>query len=158
MATNGLSRNARRRRNAAGGMMRGASSAVSTILRGGLETLREQAGTQAAYLGEFIRDQGDRFLRDRKERVADELSNVGRAIRVAADKLLDNDEWLGGYVNTAAAGVERTAKFIGRRDLAELGQDFERFARRHPAAVLGGLFAVGLVAGRFARAGLTDTR
>lgn len=132
---------------------------VSTLLREGLTTLRESAGARAGSTSEMIRAQGERLLRQRKSRAAEELASVGDAIRLAADKLHDRRiDSLAGYVDAAAARVDDLAELIRRRDLVELTRDLEELARRRPVAVVGGLFVAGLAAGRFIRAGRPVTR
>src|SRR6188474_2055274 len=64
-----------------------AGSFVSTLLREGLSTLREQAGTRVGGATELVRDTGEQYLTRRKERAAEQLATVGDAVRLAADKL-----------------------------------------------------------------------
>ena len=121
-------------------------------------TLREQAGEGAGNLAGALRDQGDRYLRARKARAAEEIEALGQALRLAADKLHDRDvNLLGDYLDSAADGIDRVARSLEERDLAELAGDIEEFARQRPAVILGGVFLAGLALGRVARAAQTNS-
>jgi hypothetical protein len=94
-------------------------------------------------------------LREQKDRVAQEIVAVSRAMRDAVD---DSDSGvIGGYVDSAAHGIESFARYVEQTDLGEVGRGVERFARRHPAIVLGGMFVFGLAAGRLVRIGITES-
>jgi hypothetical protein len=125
------------------------------MVHDGVDMLKEQARSQVGHLGEFMRERGEALLREQKDRLAEEITAVSRAIRSTADNLEDGDS--GGivpYVGSAADGVAQVARLVEKSDMVRLGHDMERFARRHPAAVLGGMFVLGLAAGRLARVGL----
>jgi hypothetical protein len=133
------------------------SGIVGSLLQAGLSTLREQASTEAQQLTQLIREQGDHYLQKRKSRAADELTRIGDAVQLTADKLHEeNIDALAEYVDSAAESFERAAQFLEQRNLKDLGRDLERLARRQPAVVLGALFVGGFALGRFVKSGLSQ--
>jgi hypothetical protein len=145
---------------AAGTSAPGAGQVISQIVHGGMNRLREQAKSQAAHLGEFARERGEALLRDQKDRFAEEIATVSRAVRGAADDLHDGSGSagaIGEYMDSAADGIARVARLIERTELAEVSRDLKRFARRHPAAVLCSMFVIGLTAGRVVRVGINES-
>lgn len=128
-------------------------SGVKDLIQGGIVTLRDQAGSGASQVTELIREEGGRFLEARKVEAAEGIQAVGAALRLAADKLHDrNIDGIGDYADSAADGIDRVARYVEDRELGEIAESIERFAREHPGAVLGGVFLAGVVASRVFRA------
>ena len=114
-----------------------------------LDALRHLAASQAQHL----RQRGDEYLDQRKKHAVQNISDVGAAVRRAAEKLQDSRSGaLAGYVETAAAGIDGIAKYIEQQDVAEMMEKVAHLARRQPALVLGALFVAGFTAGRFSKA------
>jgi len=89
-------------------------------------------------------------VEDKKTTAAQSLGTVAEALREAAHKLDDGEAGpLGSYAESAAAQVEKVARYIRERDLASFTRDAETFARRHPEVFLGGAFLAGIMAARF---------
>lgn len=85
-----------------------------------------------------------------KSRAADTLHDVARALRTSSDELNANAP--GGtarYVEQVADSVQRFADFVETAEPGEIIHRTEDFARRQPAVILGGAFALGLIAARF---------
>ncbi len=53
------------------------------------------------------------------------------------------------YSESVASQVEQFSRYLEKKDLRDVANDVERFARRNPAVFLGGAFALGLLAARF---------
>ncbi len=94
----------------------------------------------------------------RKQEVVGHVSSVGAAVRDAADRLEEDHSPVACYVRTAAEGLDRAADRLRDADLGDIYGDAERFARRHPEVVLGGLFLVGVGIARFLKASSDDRR
>lgn len=126
---------------------------VTHALRENLGELREQASEQATALAQGLRARGQNLVEEQKIRAAAEISNLGAAIRRAADKLHDQkSERLASYVDTAADSLDGVAQYVQEHDLNDLVREMEQFARRRPALIVGGVFLAGLAVGRFVKA------
>jgi hypothetical protein len=53
------------------------------------------------------------------------------------------------YILQAADQVDNLAAFLNNRDVGDLLQEVEGFARRQPAVFVGGAFALGVLGARF---------
>ncbi len=92
-----------------------------------------------------------------KRRAADTLQDVARALRTSSEQLNENAPGgTGRYVEQVADQVQRFADFIENAEPGELVQRTESFARRQPAVILGGAFALGLIGARFLKSSRRD--
>ncbi len=125
---------------------------ASSTFGAAFEAARETVGAGASELVEQVKENSREFLSERKGVVAGELTNVGRAIRRAADKLQDTDSaFLAGYVDTAAERVEEIGRYVEQHDLRDVIDDVSGLAQRKPLLFMGGMFVAGLAAARFLR-------
>lgn len=122
----------------------------------------ETAGDTAKELGQEARDTAE-SLKNRateeasrrgdeaKEGVADEISNMGSALRRAAEELRSGSpqERTFGHMADALADFSETVR---DKDFGELAGDLSGFARRNPLAFLGGAALLGFAGTRIARA------
>ena len=84
-----------------------------------------------------------------KKKAATEVNTYGAAIAKAAAELEKNDEPTAPVVRAAAEKLQEFGDFLENRDAKELVDTAERYARRHPEIVLGGMFVLGLGLARF---------
>ncbi|WP_206076957.1 hypothetical protein [Palleronia sediminis] len=86
-----------------------------------------------------------------KSSAADEVSNVSEALRAAADKSRSGSpqERTFGQI---AEGLADASDAMRDKDLGEMVNDLNRFARKNPVAFLGGAALIGFAATRFAKA------
>ena len=84
-----------------------------------------------------------------KKKAATEVNTYGAAIAKAAAELEKNDEPTAPVVRAAAEKLQEFGDFLENRDAKELVDSAERYARRHPELVLGGMFVIGLGLARF---------
>jgi hypothetical protein len=92
----------------------------------------------------------------RKDQAAQGLSAVSSSMRQMGDNLRQNDQTSGyaQYVDQAAEQVDRFSGYLQHHDARDIMADAEDWARRNPALVLGGAFALGLLASRFLKSGM----
>jgi hypothetical protein len=92
----------------------------------------------------------------RKDQAAQGLSAVSSSMRQMGDNLRQNDQASGyaQYVHQAADQVDRFSGYLQNREPQQIMSDAENWARRNPALVLGGAFALGLLASRFLKSGM----
>ena len=89
-------------------------------------------------------------LTTQKTRAAEALGSVAAALRQSSQPLRDNNQLtLGDYAGKAADQLEQFSTRFRERDLTEVMDDVNRFARRQPALFVGAAFAVGALAARF---------
>lgn len=92
----------------------------------------------------------------RKDQAAQGLRAVSSSMRQMGDNLRHDDQTssYAQYVDQAANQVERFSGYLQQHDAREIMTDAEDWARRNPALVLGGAFALGLLASRFLKSGM----
>jgi hypothetical protein len=110
----------------------------------------EQVQQTAGQVVDQAREQVATRAESQKDRVVDALSMVAQAVRQTGQELRSQDQaGMAGYVDQAARTVERTANFLRARDMGQILDETQWFARRNPALFLGGAFALGLLGARF---------
>lgn len=87
----------------------------------------------------------------RKDRVSGALDEVAETVRRIGVPLRDQSPALGGYADEAADRLKQLSTGLRERDVAELAEDVEAFARRYPRAFVATGFTAGLLAARFLR-------
>ncbi|HEX8254877.1 MAG TPA: hypothetical protein VF846_17160, partial [Thermoanaerobaculia bacterium] len=102
------------------------------------DTVREKASELAG--GAFEKQKGTAL---------GELDNVASALRKAGTELGDNSGVAGKLVSAIADRVESAGRSLDGKELGDVVDDLERFARRNPATFISGAIAVGFLASRF---------
>lgn len=115
----------------------------------------EQAKDTAGQAYDKVTEQASSQIDAQKENLARGLSSVADGIRQMGENLRGDDKQTpianltAKYSNSLARQVEQVSSYLENKDLSELIKDVERFARRNPAAFIGGAFALGIAAARF---------
>ena len=105
------------------------------------------------------RDSAASSLTDSKGRLAEQVTHVAGAFRTTTDHLRQNDQpQLAGYADGIARQADRLAGYLRNADFRAMGDDVRELARRQPALVVGGAFALGLLAARFFKSSERKTR
>lgn len=113
----------------------------------------EEAVQAAKETAQRMRQRGAEFANEKKGVAADEVAHLGAALHAAANTLRQrNDRYTGDVTEVAAERVDQMARYLRSRDLKGVVGDLEAYARRQPEWFYGGLFAIGLGAGRFLKA------
>lgn len=90
---------------------------------------------------------------DSKTRAAETLSGVASTLKSSSQQLRDEQhEGASRAIERAAEGVERFASYLQETDVDDVVEQVQEFARRQPAAFIGGAFALGFIASRFLKA------
>jgi hypothetical protein len=109
-----------------------------------------QGGGHATGLVDRVRHTAAAQLTSQKTRATEALGSVAAAIRQGSQPLRDNNQpTLAEYAGKAADQLQQFSTRLGERDLTELMDDANRFARRRPALFVGAAFAAGVLAARF---------
>ena len=115
--------------------------------RGTKAQLREKAADLAHGAKEQARAQYD----EKKDIAVGELGTLASSLRRVVDDLGSThpNNMSGKVVSTLADRLESFSQTLEGKDLDNVVTDVERFARRNPAAFLGGALALGFIASRF---------
>ena len=123
---------------------------------GGMEERHQDPGGpavgvrgMASKAGEKIMDTAER----QKAMGADYVDDIAGAVRRAADEFDDQIPQAAQYIRYAADQMETMSDSLRRRDISQMMQDVQSFARRQPTAFLGLSFVAGFAAIRFLRSG-----
>jgi gas vesicle protein len=130
----------------------GGSSSQSTG-----DVVKEKAGQMASSAQETVsqtadqaRQKGMSQIAARKSQAADSLTDVSHAVSQVGSQLRQsNHESLAQYADMATQRVDRLASYMRERDIGEMVDEAQEFARRRPALVLAGAFALGVIGARF---------
>ena len=110
-----------------------------------------------------VMDQARTTLRDARERAgssftdtrrqaADRLGGVGGAFHRTSETLRGEDQArFADVADNVARQIDRVADYLRDSDGQTIARDIESLARRQPALVFAGAFAIGVLAARFLR-------
>lgn len=97
-----------------------------------------------------VRESASAQLSTQKNKATEGLGSVAQAVRQSTQQLRDQQhETIAGYVEGAADQIERFSQRLREKDVGELLEEAQRFARRQPAVFIGSAFAIGLLGVRF---------
>lgn len=115
--------------------------------------ITEAAKAKASEAAAQAKESGAQYAREKKTSVADEMGVFSGAIRKASSKLHDEQhDSIANYVDAAAEQLDCCRHSLENKDIGEIVDDVQDFARRRPEIVYGGLFVAGLAAMRFLKA------
>jgi uncharacterized protein YjbJ (UPF0337 family) len=128
----------------------GAISDVTGQARATAGQIADEAQQRAGQAVDTARHQVASQVSSQKDRAAEGLGSVAQALRQTGQQLREQDQiGVTQYIDRAADQVDRISGYLGRRDVGQLVDDVEDFARRQPALFLGGAFVLGLLGARF---------
>ena len=129
------------------------SAGSDTGMNAGAETRTTTGGGPQTGTGNWsglLRKAATSRIETQKQKAADGLGGVARAIRDTTDQLRGEGRAAAAdYARQAAEQLERLSDRINQQDLDDVVAGVQRFARRQPAAFVGAAFAVGLLGARF---------
>jgi hypothetical protein len=93
----------------------------------------------------------------RKDQTAQGLSAVSSSVRTMGDQLRQNEQTsnYAQYAHQAADQIDRFSGYLRSHEPREIVGDAEDWARRNPALFLGAAVALGLLASRFLKSGMS---
>jgi hypothetical protein len=122
----------------------------ATSARDQIRDVKNQVVGEAKNTLQDARDRATASLGESRTRIADQIGGVAQAFRRTGDQLRnDHQDRIAGLAETVAQQVDQVANYLRTTDGRAIRADVERLARRQPVAVIGGAFAVGLLAARF---------
>lgn len=128
----------------------GASGAGDYSPEGGrIDQAKDRAQQLISTAQERVADTVTTRLDEQRHRAAHRLSDVAETIRSTGEGFPAGADGITRYINQAADRVDEVATFLHDSELGEIVGTVEDFARRQPAAFLGGAFALGILGARF---------
>jgi hypothetical protein len=125
-------------------------SLVTEQVRQGTQQIAQGTQQAAGQILDQAQQQAQSVFDRQKGQATSTLGTVTQALRQAGDSLRQQDQSSAAALLENAAGrIEGVSTFIEQRDLPEIIDEVERFARRNSALFLGGAFALGVLAARF---------
>ena len=124
---------------------------VSAKAREAASDLKEQATRVAHDAAETAKREAYARGESVRDTAADEIGNVGHALRKAADEMRNGSpqERTIGYLASTLADASDSVR---EKDLAEMVDDVTGFARRNPLLFVTGAALLGFAASRFGKA------
>lgn len=116
---------------------------------GTMEQVKDKAQQLASQAQQKATEQVQPRLAAQKDRAANTLSSVAQSLRTSSQQLQGEQDGVSRYMQQAADRVEGFANYLQSREVDEIVDQVEDFARRQPAVFLGGAFALGLLGARF---------
>jgi len=86
---------------------------------------------------------------EQKDKAAEGLGSVAQAFTQVGDQLRTENPSIAGLADSAAQRLEQFSSQLSTKDVAEIVDDVEHFARRQPAMFLGAAFTLGILGARF---------
>lgn len=121
--------------------------------------IRDRARDVVGQAKEKASEQLESKFSSSKTRAAETLSGVAQTLRSSTQQLRDqNQDGASRAMERAADGVERFANYLQGANVDDVIDSVHEFARRQPAAFIGGAFALGFLASRFLKASTPDNR
>ena len=110
----------------------------------------DQAQQQTGQVAEQIKQQASSRLSGQIDRAAEGLGNLSQALLSMSGQLRQQDQArVAAYTSRTAEQVQRAASYLRGKDIDQLVDEAEGFARRQPVVFLAGAFGLGVVAARF---------
>jgi len=104
------------------------------------------------------RDRAGSSLDKGRRQAADQLGGIGSAFHRTGEQLRgENQARFGDVADSVGRQIDRVADYLRETDGRAIARDLEGFARRQPAVVFAGAFALGLVAARFLKSSGADS-
>ena len=123
-------------------------------MTGGQNAARQQSGI----IGRVRESATAQFARQ-KDLATDGLGSVAHAVRQSTQQLREQrHDTIAQYVDQAADQLDRLSTRLKEKNVGELVQDAQRFARQRPALFIGSAFAIGLIGARFFKSSADQNR
>jgi hypothetical protein len=119
---------------------------------GGINQLKDDLTSYAKDKAEAARDQASGLIDERKSAAAEDLADLSEALRGASEHLRDHSRsMIAGLAQTTADRIESLATAVRERDVVELIDEAQRFARRQPEVFFAGALVLGFLFARTMR-------
>ncbi|CAN5855438.1 hypothetical protein BH24GEM1_BH24GEM1_00270 [soil metagenome] len=111
---------------------------------------RDKVVDQAKSTLRDARDRAGSGLNEGRRRAAEQIGGIGGAFHRTSEQLRNEDQAkFADVADTVGRQIDRVADYLRDADGRTMARDVENLARRQPALVFAGAFALGVVAARF---------
>jgi len=115
-------------------------------------------GEVKATIGEIaepLKDKAEQLAQDQKQAGTGHMRTLATAVHGAARELEAGMPKIANSVHDVAQRIEQTADDLSNRNVEELFEGFDNYARKQPAIVFGGALMAGFVLSRFLKSSAT---
>lgn len=113
------------------------------------ETIKSRAAEATAR----VKESATEMVQERRDQAADQIGSMGSALDESARSAEQEDPNIAWLTRQASSRLQQAAEYVRTCSWDRLRDDSADFARRHPVAFFGGMFALGAVAGAVIKAG-----
>jgi hypothetical protein len=111
---------------------------------------RDKVVDQAKSTFRDARDRAGSSLNDGRRQAAEQIGGIGGALHRTSEQLRNEDQArFADVADSVGRQIDRVADYLRDSDGRTIARDIESLARRQPAIVFAGAFALGLMAARF---------
>jgi hypothetical protein len=128
----------------------GANAGMGGAAREQVRQAKDKVLDQARTTFRDARDKAGSTLSQSRQQAAEQIGGIGTAFRRTSQTLREEDQArFADVADNVARQIDRVADYLRESDGRTIARDLESLARRQPALVFAGAFAVGLAAARF---------
>jgi hypothetical protein len=128
----------------------GASAGTGGGAREQVRQAKDKVMDQARTTLRDARDRAGSTFTQSRQQAADQIGGLGQAFRRTSETLRGEDQArFADVADTVARQIDRAADYLRESDGRTIARDLEGLARRQPALVFAGAFALGVAAARF---------
>lgn len=131
----------------------GAQQKVNQAIEGAQETVAPVVEGVQEKVGQVVdqaKQQTTSLLSTRKDQAAETLYTVAHVLRQGGQQLREQNQGpVGSLADTAATRVEGLSGYLRDRDVRQIVDETEGYARQHPGVFLGTAVTLGVLAARF---------
>jgi len=115
-----------------------------------IRQVKDQVVDQAKTSLRQARQSASSSLNDSRSQAADRMGGIADAVRSTSRQLREgHQESVANLTDSLADQVDRLSAYLRDRDLTDVREDLEQFARRQPAVAVGVALALGMLGARF---------
>jgi hypothetical protein len=141
-----------------------AGEAMDSARAAGRSAVEEVRSTAAA-AGQGLRETAQELrqaatsaVEDRKDEIADRVQGLAETVKHSADDMRQHQGWIADIMDRGSDELVRFAETVRSRNISQIADEVEGFARRQPALFAGATFALGFALARFVRASTPSPR
>ena len=113
------------------------------------ESIVDDVKATIGEIAEPIKEKAEALAEDQKDAGSGHMKTLATAVHGAARELEGGMPKIASSVHSVAQQIEKTADDLRNRNVEDLFESFDRYAREQPALVFGGALMAGFVLSRF---------
>jgi hypothetical protein len=141
------------------GTSEGSGAGAGSGAREQVRQAKDKVVDQAKSTFRDARDRAGSAFSENRFKAADRIGGISSAFRRTGEQLRGEDQGrVADVTDSVARQIDRVADYLRTADGRTMTRDLEGLARRQPAAVFAGAFALGVLAARFLKSSSPDYR